>query len=43
MSDLEDWLKAHRITEVECIVADVNGIARGKILPAVQVPALAER
>ena len=33
ISDLEAWLKEHRITEVECIVADINGIARGKILP----------
>lgn len=33
MSDLERWLKDHRITEVECIVADINGVARGKILP----------
>ncbi|GBD43550.1 Gamma-glutamylputrescine synthetase PuuA [bacterium HR40] len=29
-----EWLKEHRITEVECIVPDINGIARGKILPA---------
>jgi glutamine synthetase len=33
MSELESWLKEHRITEVECVVADINGIARGKILP----------
>jgi glutamine synthetase len=33
MSELAPWLKEHRITEVECIVADINGIARGKILP----------
>ena len=31
--DLESWLKERRITEVECIVADINGVARGKILP----------
>ncbi len=29
----ESWLKERRITEVECIVADINGVARGKILP----------
>ncbi len=29
----ERWLEEHRITEVECIIADVNGVARGKILP----------
>jgi glutamine synthetase len=28
------WLEARAITEVECLVADLNGIARGKILPA---------
>jgi glutamine synthetase len=34
MSLLESWLREHRVTEVECMVADLNGIARGKILPA---------
>ncbi|MFO1068882.1 MAG: glutamine synthetase family protein [Geminicoccaceae bacterium] len=33
MSELEAWLKERSITEVECVVADINGIARGKILP----------
>ncbi|WP_088561708.1 glutamine synthetase family protein [Arboricoccus pini] len=33
MSDFKEWLRAHSVTEVECIVADINGIARGKILP----------
>ncbi len=28
-----DWLKEHRITEVECILPDITGVARGKILP----------
>ncbi|MBI1237909.1 MAG: glutamine synthetase [Alphaproteobacteria bacterium] len=32
-SDLRDWLKERRITEVECLVPDMSGIARGKILP----------
>ena len=31
---IEDWLKKHNITEVECLVPDMAGIARGKILPA---------
>lgn len=31
---LEKWLKERRITEVECQVPDLAGIARGKILPA---------
>ena len=34
MSDIEDFLKEHRIDEVECLVPDLAGIARGKILPA---------
>ena len=34
MPDMETWLDEHRITEVECLVADQSGIARGKILPA---------
>ena len=33
MSDMEHWLRERRVTEVECLVADLNGIARGKILP----------
>ena len=30
----ETWIKGHNITEVECLVPDVSGIPRGKILPA---------
>lgn len=33
MNEFREWLRANRVTEVECIVADINGIARGKILP----------
>ncbi len=33
MSDMEHWFRERRVTEVECLVADLNGIARGKILP----------
>ena len=33
MESLQAFLKENRITEVECIVPDMNGIARGKILP----------
>lgn len=33
MKDLESWLKERRITEVECLVTDITGIARGKITP----------
>ncbi len=31
--DLAEWMKEHAITEVECMVPDMAGIARGKILP----------
>ncbi|MEZ5667083.1 MAG: glutamine synthetase family protein [Alphaproteobacteria bacterium] len=34
MSDLIEWITRHRATEVECLVPDISGIARGKILPA---------
>ncbi|MGF1658709.1 MAG: glutamine synthetase family protein [Rubrimonas sp.] len=30
---LAGWLRARRVTEVECFVADMSGVARGKILP----------
>jgi glutamine synthetase len=30
---LEDFLASHRIHEVECVIPDMTGIARGKILP----------
>ncbi|AVY92936.1 MULTISPECIES: glutamine synthetase family protein [Microvirgula] len=34
MSDyISEWLREHRITEVECIVPDMTGVARGKIIP----------
>ncbi|SFX07003.1 glutamine synthetase family protein [Marinospirillum alkaliphilum] len=33
MKDLENWLHEHRITEVECVISDITGIARGKISP----------
>ena len=33
-SDLKRWLRENRITEVECLVPDMTGNARGKIIPA---------
>lgn len=32
--NLKDWFEEHRITEVECLVPDITGIPRGKIMPA---------
>jgi glutamine synthetase len=34
MTSIEDFLKDRKIDEVECLVPDMAGIARGKILPA---------
>jgi len=34
MKEIENWLRENGITEVECLVPDLAGIARGKILPA---------
>ena len=31
--NFDKWLNDHSITEVECLVPDLGGIARGKILP----------
>ena len=31
--ELEDWLNRRQVTEVECLVPDLTGVARGKILP----------
>ncbi len=33
-AELNDWLKANSITEIECLVPDLAGVARGKIMPA---------
>ena len=32
-ADLERWLDEHGVTEIECLVPDLTGVARGKILP----------
>ena len=34
MEKIRDWLREHRITEVECLVPDMTGKARGKFIPA---------
>lgn len=31
---LASWIAEHQISEVECIVPDMNGVQRGKVLPA---------
>tara|TARA_B100000131_G_scaffold220022_1_gene211537 strand:- start:516 stop:1880 length:1365 start_codon:yes stop_codon:yes gene_type:complete len=32
--NFQNWIKENSITEVECLVPDLGGIARGKILPS---------
>ena len=32
-TELEQWLDVNRVTEIECLVPDLTGVARGKILP----------
>ncbi len=32
--EIENWLKENKITEVECLVPDMTGNARGKFIPA---------
>jgi glutamine synthetase len=34
VNDPKAWLAAHSINEVECLVPDLNGVLRGKALPA---------
>jgi glutamine synthetase len=33
LDDQAAWLRARSVSEVECLVADMSGVARGKILP----------
>ncbi|HBQ41256.1 MAG TPA: glutamine synthetase, partial [Halieaceae bacterium] len=33
---IHEWLKQHKISEVECLVPDMTGNARGKFIPAHQ-------
>ena len=32
-ADMDRWLDARLVTEIECLVPDLTGVARGKILP----------
>ncbi len=32
--ELRDWLRQHRIEEIDCAVPDIAGVARGKTMPA---------
>jgi glutamine synthetase len=37
MSELKTWIERHGIGEVECLVPDMNGVLRGKVLPAAKL------
>lgn len=32
--ELDAWIRTHGITEVECLVSDITGVLKGKIMPA---------
>ncbi|ABC22053.1 glutamine synthetase family protein [Rhodospirillum rubrum] len=34
INEFEAWINEHGIAEVECLLSDMNGIVRGKVLPA---------
>jgi glutamine synthetase len=34
MSELKSWIERRGIAEVECLIPDLNGVLRGKVLPA---------
>jgi len=34
MSSIQKWLKENKIIEVECLIPDITGTARGKLVPA---------
>ena len=35
--EIENWLKENKITEVECLVPDMTGNARGKFIPSQEI------
>src|ERR1700741_4799125 len=37
-TDMDLWLNEKRVTEIECLVPDLTGVARGKILPRGKFP-----
>ena len=37
MDDLAMWVRERGIAEVECLVPDINGVLRGKVLPAAKL------
>jgi glutamine synthetase len=37
MSELKAWIEHRGITEVECLIPDMNGVLRGKVVPAAKL------
>jgi glutamine synthetase len=37
MSELKTWIERRGIGEVECLIPDMNGVLRGKVLPATKL------
>lgn len=37
MADIAEWIKSRGINEVECLIPDMNGVLRGKVLPATKL------
>jgi len=37
MADIGDWVRDRGISEVECLVPDMNGVLRGKVFPAAKL------
>ncbi|HEY1560505.1 MAG TPA: glutamine synthetase family protein [Caulobacteraceae bacterium] len=37
MSEIERWITDRGVTEVECLIPDMNGVLRGKVLPAAKL------
>lgn len=34
LDQLRQWIREHRVEEIECVIPDLAGIARGKVMPA---------
>lgn len=34
MDDLSGWIREKGVAEIECLIPDINGVLRGKVLPA---------
>jgi glutamine synthetase len=37
MSELKAWIEQRGVSEVECLIPDMNGVLRGKVLPAAKL------